>query len=102
MLNNSDTEAGYQRLQQVAGTACPLPTSAMQWLVSIPKFLSVHLPSEKDTVLNFPHKFAPLPLSRLSCGTFHRSAPAEASSKLSGPRAGVIHASLGSALKACD
>lgn len=30
--------------------------------------------SDENTALNFPHKFAPLPLSRPSCGTFHPSA----------------------------
>ena len=34
--------------------------------------------SDENTALKFPHKFAPLPLSRPSCGTFHCSAFAEA------------------------
>ena len=36
--------------------------------------------SDENTALNFPHKFAPLPLSRPSYGTFHRSAPSDAPS----------------------
>ena len=33
-----------------------------------------HPTSDDDPVLNFSHKFVPLPLSHLSCGMFHRSA----------------------------
>ena len=38
------------------------------------------LASDENRALNFPHKFAPLPLSRPSCGTYHPSAPSDAPS----------------------
>ncbi len=43
-------------------------------------FLLAAIASDEDTVLDFPHKFAPLPSSRRRCGTFEPSAPSEAPS----------------------
>ena len=41
--------------------------------------------SDEDPTLTFPRNFAPLPLSRRSCGTFDPPAPAEAPSNCQDP-----------------
>ena len=43
------------------------------------------LASDEDPTLTFPRNFAPLPLSRRSCGTFDPPAPAEAPSNCQDP-----------------